>query len=128
METTRTYLNMETEIRNNILIITIDKLVDDISLLWHIKIVHNHKVLYESGYCKEDRFEYSIEESGKYLIFYQAKLNSKVLLHERDAIWYYTESQYDEFENFSVEIQKDGTYEIVCKGRNAKGNIEFEIQ
>lgn len=100
METTRTYLNMETEIRNNILIITIDKLVDDISLLWHIKIVHNHKVLYESGYCKEDRFEYSIEESGKYLIFYQAKLNSKVLLHERDAIWYYTESQYDEFENF----------------------------
>lgn len=35
---------------------------------------------------------------------------------------------YDEFDKFSVEIQEDGTYEIVCKGRNAKGNIEFEIQ
>lgn len=35
---------------------------------------------------------------------------------------------YDEFVNFTVEIQEDGTYEIVCKGRNAKGNIEFEIQ
>lgn len=35
---------------------------------------------------------------------------------------------YDEFENFTVIIQDDGTYEIICKGRNAKGNIEFEIQ
>ena len=35
---------------------------------------------------------------------------------------------YDEFENFTVIIQDDGTYEIVCKGRNAKGNIEFEIR
>ena len=35
---------------------------------------------------------------------------------------------YDEFENFTVEIQEDGTYEIICKGRNAKGNIEFEIR
>ena len=35
---------------------------------------------------------------------------------------------YEEFENFTVEIQEEGTYEIVCRGRNAKGNIEFEIQ
>ena len=35
---------------------------------------------------------------------------------------------YDEFENFTVEIQEDGTYEIICKGWKAKGNIEFEIQ
>ncbi len=35
---------------------------------------------------------------------------------------------YNEFEYFSVEIQEDGTYEIVCKGRNAKGNIKFEIK
>ena len=35
---------------------------------------------------------------------------------------------YDEFEHFSVEIQEDGTYEIVCKGRNAKGYIEFVIK
>ena len=34
----------------------------------------------------------------------------------------------DEFENFTVEIQEDGTYEIICKGWKAKGNIEFEIQ
>ena len=34
----------------------------------------------------------------------------------------------DEFENFAVEIQEDGTYEIICKGWKAKGNIEFEIQ
>ena len=32
------------------------------------------------------------------------------------------------FENFTVEIQEDGTYEIICKGWKAKGNIEFEIQ
>lgn len=35
---------------------------------------------------------------------------------------------YDEFEPFSVEIQEDGTYEIACKGRNAKGDIEFVIK
>ena len=35
---------------------------------------------------------------------------------------------YDEFENFTVEIQEDGTYEIICKGWKAKGIIEFEIQ
>lgn len=35
---------------------------------------------------------------------------------------------YDEFERFSVEIQEDGNYQIVCKGRNAKGNIEFKIK
>ncbi len=34
---------------------------------------------------------------------------------------------YDEFENFTVIIQDDGTYEIACKGRNAKGYIDFEI-
>ena len=35
---------------------------------------------------------------------------------------------YDEFENFTVIIQDDGTYEIICKGRNAKGYIDFEIR
>ena len=35
---------------------------------------------------------------------------------------------YDEFERFSVEIQEAGTYQITCKGKNAKGNIKFIVK
>ena len=34
----------------------------------------------------------------------------------------------DEISQFTVEIQEDGIYEIQCKGRSAKGHIEFVIK
>ncbi len=35
---------------------------------------------------------------------------------------------YDEFDDFSVEIQEAGCYQIECSGRKAKGKVEFTIK
>lgn len=73
--------------------------------------------------------EFDLKKGDIVEVTHQADAGSwyvRIGKNDEEPIFY--GNTYDEFEHFSVEIQEDGTYEIVCKGRNAKGYIEFAIK
>ena len=97
---------------------------------------------YSSDYTMEDNgngFVIEADRLNKTLVK-EIELNTNDIVevtHQADAgSWYiqigkdgkepvFYGNTSDEFGTFSVEIPESGTYEIICKGRNEKGNIEF---
>lgn len=96
---------------------------------------------------------YTVTDKGNGFVIETGRLNKSVVkecilddgdivkvTHQADGgYWYVSIGQsdvepvfygntYEEFQTFTVTIHQAGVYEIVCKGRNASGNISFEIE
>ncbi len=73
--------------------------------------------------------EYELEKGDVIEVTHQSdggKIFISIAKTDEEPIFY--GNTYDEFEDFSVEIQEDGCYRIECSGKKAKGKVEFIIK
>ena len=80
----------------------------------------NSSVIKEYDLKKGEVIEVSHEsEGGEFYICIQQKDSVSPVFYG---------NSYGEFEDFSVEIQEDGCYEITCSGKKAKGVVEISFR
>ena len=94
--------------------------------------VHNH----ENGFVVEaNRLnksiveEYELNKGDIIEVFHKAEggyLYISIKKEDEEPVFY--GNTFAEFDNFSVNIQEEGCYQITCSGKRAKGTIEFTIK
>ena len=76
----------------------------------------NKSIVKEYNFQKGDVIEVSHEAEG-------GKIYISIKEEDEEPVFY--GNTFGEFDDFSVEIQKDGCYQIICSGKKAKGTIMF---
>lgn len=76
----------------------------------------NKSIVKEYDFKSGDVIEVSHEAEG-------GELYIRIQKENEEPVFY--GNTFGEFDDFSVEIQEDGCYQITCSGKNAKGTIEF---
>lgn len=109
---TETYLGIKKSVTDSELSIKIFKKKASDSLFWNVKIKYENSIIFESGYVQDDILTVPLCNTGRFIIFVQAKLNRKTLPHFRTSIWYYSDQERLAYQKFFSEFQKKEEEEL----------------
>ena len=91
---------------------------------------------YENGFIVEaDRLnksivkEYNLKKGDSVAVSHEAEggeLYISIKKENEEPVFY--GNTFGEWDDFSVNIQEDGCYQITCSGKKAKGTVRFTIK